>query len=180
MHLGSTNWALPIHATFSDLDCIWLYFKVTALSNCFNWKYSVHIQLSWNCVWLLIMSSRSWIYNHFWFLQVFKGDSWHISLFEKNFRVGFFSDAIETSSFKFCVIISLLGVYIVVIGLMTLTLFQGHRCVQNINCQLCGFWFLSSLCDCCVFKRQNYHNFCSFALECWVVWVFAVLVAYCV
>ena len=27
-------------------------------------------------------------------------------------------------------------VYIVILGLMTLTLFQGHSCVRNINCKL--------------------------------------------
>ena len=27
-------------------------------------------------------------------------------------------------------------VYIVILALMTLTLFQGHRCVRNINCKL--------------------------------------------
>ena len=29
------------------------------------------------------------------------------------------------------------GLYIVILGLMTLTLFQGHRYVRNINCKLC-------------------------------------------
>ena len=32
-------------------------------------------------------------------------------------------------------IITLLGAYIVILGLMTLTLFQGHRCVRNMNCK---------------------------------------------
>ena len=32
--------------------------------------------------------------------------------------------------------IALLGVYIAVLVLMTLTLPQGHRCVRNINCKL--------------------------------------------
>ena len=33
-------------------------------------------------------------------------------------------------------IITLLGVYIVIRGLMTLTLFQGHNCVRNVNLML--------------------------------------------
>ena len=32
--------------------------------------------------------------------------------------------------------VTLLMVYIVILGLMTLTLFQGHSCVRNINCKL--------------------------------------------
>ena len=56
-------------------------------------------------------------------------------LLKKNFDVGFFSRTIQARSFKLCMIITSLGVYIVILGLMTLTLIQGHRCV-NIHCQL--------------------------------------------
>ena len=42
----------------------------------------------------------------------------------------------KARSFELCVIITLLGVYIVILGFMTMSLFQGHRCVKNINCQL--------------------------------------------
>ena len=45
----------------------WLYFKVIAVSNSFSWKLNVLIQLSWNFVGLLIMSSRSWITTIFYF-----------------------------------------------------------------------------------------------------------------
>ena len=38
-------------------------------------------------------------------------------------------------------LIILLGVYIVILGLMTLILFQGHRCVRKIYCKLV-FWIL--------------------------------------
>ena len=38
---------------------------------------------------------------------------------------------------KLCMIWTLLRIYIFILGLMTLTLFQGHRCVRNINCKLC-------------------------------------------
>ena len=46
---------------------------------------------------------------------------------------GFFSDTIEARAFKLCMTITLLGVYNVILSLMTLTLSQGHRCVGNIN-----------------------------------------------
>ena len=49
--------------------------------------------------------------------------------------MGFFLDTIKAKSFKLYIIISLLWIYIVSVGLMALTLFSGHRCVRNINCQ---------------------------------------------
>ena len=82
---------LPIHGLFTD----WWYFKVTAVSNSFNWKFYVLIWLSLNFVWLLIASVRSWISNFYWFLLIFKGDYQHISSFDKKkptFNVCFFSD----------------------------------------------------------------------------------------
>ena len=63
-----------------------------------------------------------------------------ISLFEKkSFIIRFFSD-IKARFFILCLIITLLGVYIVIVGLMTLTLFQGtgHRCVRTINYKFHG------------------------------------------
>ena len=52
---------------------------------------------------------------------------------KKTFNIGVFSDTIKAKSFKLCIIITLLGVYIVFQGLMTLTLYQGHRSVRNIS-----------------------------------------------
>ena len=63
---------------------------------------------------------------------MFKGD---ISLFEEKLLTLDFLDTIEARSFKLCMIITLLGVYIVIVGLMTLTLFQGHLRIRNINCK---------------------------------------------
>ena len=40
--------------SFIPLSGTWLYFKVTAVSNSFNWKFYVLIQLSGKFVWLLI------------------------------------------------------------------------------------------------------------------------------
>ena len=109
----------------------WLYFKVTAVSNSFNWKFYVLIQLSWNLAWLLITTSILWIY-YFWFSHMFKGENWHISSFEKNSNVGFFSDTIEARSFKLCMIITLHCHS----RFMTLTLLQGHGFVRCVDCKL--------------------------------------------
>ena len=106
----------------------WPYFKVTAVSNSFNWKFHLY-----NC-WLYQIYHQYAII--FLFLHMFKGDNWLISLFWENFNVGFFSDTVKASSFKLCMIVTLLRVYVVIVGLMTLILFEGHRCVKNINCKL--------------------------------------------
>ena len=49
---------------------------------------------------------------------------------------------VKERSFKLRMIITLLGVYIVILDLITLTLFQGQRCVRNITCKL-------HVLDCC-------------------------------
>ena len=118
----------------------WLYFKVTAVSDSLYWEFYVLIQLCWNFEWLLITSSRSWAHLCFLFLRVFKGGSRHIALYKENhthFNIDFFSDTVKARSFKLCLIITLLEVYIFIVGLMTLTLFQGRRSIRNINCKFC-------------------------------------------
>ena len=62
----------------------------------------------------------------------------------------FLLNTIKARSFKLWTIVTLFGVYIVILELMTLTLFKRHRCVRNINCM---FWilvhvlkFLSTVC----------------------------------
>ena len=64
---------------------------------------------------------------------------------EKNLNIGLFSNIIKVRPFKLCIVITLLGVYIVILGLMTLTLFQGHMCVRHIICKFCCFKFLSAV-----------------------------------
>ena len=99
----------------------------------FNWKFYVLNWLSWNFVPLLITSSRSWIYHYFYlfisqflFIHLFCTCSREItdifSCLNKEFKIGFFSDTIESRSFKLCMIITVLAVSIVVLGLMSLTL----------------------------------------------------------
>ena len=61
------------------------------------------------------------------------------------FNVGFFPDTIKARSFNLCMVITLLGVYIVILGLMILTLFQDHSCTRNINCKLEVLDFFYSL-----------------------------------
>ena len=53
LHDGTTHWAAPVHTTLSDFD---------------HMSRSHHglIWLSCNFVWLLITSTRSWIYHYFW------------------------------------------------------------------------------------------------------------------
>ena len=51
-----------------------------------------------------------------------KGDNWHVSLLggeKENLDVAFFFDTIKGRYFKLCIFITLLGVYIVIVGLMT-------------------------------------------------------------
>ena len=69
----------------------------------------------------------------------------HLKKKQKTFNIGFFLDTMKARSFKLCTIINFLGVYIVILGLITLTLFQGHRCVRNINWKLHVLDSLSSL-----------------------------------
>ena len=59
-------------------------------------------------------------------------------------------------SFKLYMIITLLRAYIIVVGLMSLILFQGHKYVRNMNCKLC---FLDSCLDPCVLQFK----FCMIA-----------------
>ena len=114
----------------------WLFSKVTVVSNSFNRKFYVLIWLSWNFVELWIIASRSWI-DHLFFLNILhKGDNRHISSFERREKRIFFLDTVKARSFWLCMIITLLGVYIFTVGLTTLTLFQDHRHVRNINCKL--------------------------------------------
>ena len=108
------------------------------------------------------MSSRSWIFHYFWFSHIFKGDNCHIYLLVyKTSNFGFFWDIIEVRSFKLCMVMTLLGIYVVNLHLMTLTLFQGHRCVRNVTCKL-WFWILvlCSLKHCMVasYIKEIMHN----------------------
>ena len=127
----TTSWTLCIQTTYSDIDPI----SKSEQYQSFNWKFYVLTWLSWDFIGLLSTSSRSWMCNLFWHSHIFKGDNWLISSFEKNY-VCFFSDTLKARSFKLCMIMTVLGVYIVILGFMALTLFSYHRCIRSINCKL--------------------------------------------
>ena len=72
-------------------------------------------------------------------VHVFKEGNWHIYSFEKKINVGFFSDTLKVRSFKFCMIITLIGVFIVILGLMILTLNQAllHKFKEIMHNVIC-------------------------------------------
>ena len=120
----------------------WLYFEVTAVSN----------SLPENCMFLF--SEVETLYD-WWLCQVdheyttvsdwctWSREIIDIFHLEKPFNVDFFSHTIKASSVKFCLFITFPGICISILGLMALTLFQGHRCVRNINCKLLDKVYLS-------------------------------------
>ena len=61
--------------------------------------------------------------------------------------LAFFSATIKARLLKHGMIMTLLGVYISIVGLMTLILFQGHKGVRNLKCNLC---ILHSCLDSCL------------------------------
>ena len=97
----------------------------------FYWKFPVLVRSGWN------LHRLDHEYTSFWRSLVFKRDN-----------VGFFSDTIKARSSTFCTTVTLLWVYIFFQHLMTLTLFQGHRCVWNVNCKLCVCAFFLILDHC--------------------------------
>ena len=66
---------------------------------------------------------------------MFKGDNVFPPV-KTSHTFSFLLDTTIARSFKLCMIVTLLRVYIVIIGFITLTLFQGHRCVRNIDSKL--------------------------------------------
>ena len=68
----------------------------------------------------------------------------HLKKHNKKLNGCFFLDTIKVRSFKLCMIINFIGLYIFALGLMTLTLFQGHRYVKY-KLQIACFGFLSSV-----------------------------------
>ena len=67
-----------------------------------NWKLYVFMQLSWNFVWSLSTSTRSWIYHYLFLLlsHVFRWDNSHVSWFNKNFVVDLFMDTVSGKFFQ--------------------------------------------------------------------------------
>ena len=88
----------------------WLYFKVTAVSNSFHWKFYVLIPLSWNFVWLLITSSWSWIYYYFFYFCTCSREIIGTYFLVWKTNVGLFR-LIKARSFKLWMIMTLLGLH---------------------------------------------------------------------
>ena len=64
----------------------------------------------------------------------------------KNFNMTFFLDTVVVRSFKLCIIITLLGVYIFIVDLMTLTvsrsqMYQKYKLQIALSRFLLGFFF---------------------------------------
>ena len=68
-----------------------------------------------------------------------------LKLFFLNFNVGFFSDTMKARSFKLCMVITLLGFYVVILGLMTSDLVSRSQMCQKPKLQIACFEFLSSV-----------------------------------
>ena len=102
---------------------------------------------------------------------MFRGGNSHISSSVKKLEPCFFLDNVIARSLKLCKIIALLGVYIFVVCLMILTLFQGNRCVRNLNCEL---YVLDSILACwsldAVWLLHTLRKSCTV----WIVWLASV------
>ena len=56
---------------------------------------------------------------------------WLIVRCGKNFNVAVFSDTMNVINFKLCMMVLLIELYLFIPLLVPLTIFQGHRCVQQ-------------------------------------------------
>ena len=151
-----------------------LYFSVTAVPNSFNWRFYVLIRLSWNFVRLLIASSRSWVYHCYPLPSPAHVQGRYVTylLVLICFYMGFFSDTITRRSFKLCIIITLLGVYIVLQVWWPWLSFKVtvFFFLQKKKLQIACFWFVSSVVWTlygCYTYQTDYEN--------WFVWRWCVL-----
>ena len=128
VNMISAWWYYSLSFTHSYyFQCPWVQnLKVTGVWNGFNWN-PIEFKLCWIVKPIkMIMNVSPFFLN---FLHAFKGDNWHISSSGFLKKVCFFSDTTEVRSFNHCMIITLLWVCLFIVGLMTLTLFQGHRLI---------------------------------------------------
>ena len=141
-HDGSNHWTFPIHITFGDLNCI-------SNSQCVNWEFYDFIRLSWNDCWFCQIDHE---YTKILISHMLKGHNWHIFALKKKeekkaSNVVIFLGNVISRSLKVCMLITLFGMYIFIVGLMSLTLFQSHSYVRTLNYKWC-FW--DSCLDSCV------------------------------
>ena len=84
LHYGTAHWLS--WTGLYHFPWPWSHFKVTAVSDSFNWKFNVPIWLNWNFIGLFNTSSRSWTHHLFWQSHIFKGNNWHVSSFGKKLK----------------------------------------------------------------------------------------------
>ena len=147
MVLQSTHWALPIHATFSDLDNIWRSQQCQKVLTEFFMFVSNSAETLQDCYVHLV--DHEFLHHFLKLLHSFKGDDLHILTFVKRRRkksdVCISSDTIKVNSFKLWMIVIWLKVYIVFLGLMTVTLCQGAQMCQKHKLQIVLFRLLSTV-----------------------------------
>ena len=76
LHDDTTYWALPVRTTFSDLDLISRTQRCQIFLQIFFFFFNFTLHMIVKNLKLIIYISA------FWRLQIFKGDTWHISLFK--------------------------------------------------------------------------------------------------
>ena len=83
---------------------------------------------------------------------------------QKTFSVGFISDTMKATVFTLCMIISLLGVYIVILGFDDLGFISRSQMCQKYKLQIVCFWILvlcrSMLCSCYIPKKIMHNIIC--------------------
>ena len=132
---------------FTPISVIFTVFQVYSSVKQFLLEFillkSDQVEILYDCWLRLLDDAYTTVFCFFFkFSNMFKGDNWQISSLKK---VTCLSDTVKARFFKLIVITTMLGVYIFTVGLMTLTLFQGHRRVRNnANGTLC---FLNSCYD---------------------------------
>ena len=139
LHSGTAHWAKVTcsqHFHLLDHFSRSQHFTVLVTESVIfvlNWKCYVLIWKSRNLIGLLNTPNRSWIFNFCWWSCLFKGDTFphlkkiNVCFFLNTMRDFFSSDLLDSNLAW--------GLHYHP-GLVALTLFQGHRCVRNINCKL--------------------------------------------
>ena len=124
---------------------LYLFIPLSATFTIFQGHSSVkQFELKMSCSYPIILKlKRSVKYvqmtmnrSSFWRSLIFKGGNWqnfHIWRRKRKKSVRFFSDLFKPRSLRFCMIIALQRVYSVIIIMITLTLFQGHKCLRKMN-----------------------------------------------
>ena len=82
----------------------------------------------------IVKSNRQWMYHYFSFLHMFRGDNWRSLIWQTLKHWLFAGHCLK--SFKLCMVVILPEVYLFILSLVTLTLFQGQWYVRILNWKL--------------------------------------------